>query len=153
MSLASRLANPSDLAAAGSLEDARIKVVTFEVQAPTIAAFGWHKMPCSGRILRIEGRQKTAASGVGAAASTSLQVRRNRAGTSTNLLSASMAFAQADGANNVQAGTLDTAHADHSAAELGIEVASGDILDINVSAIQDGATPAVGLTVQVTILV
>jgi hypothetical protein len=153
MGLASRNATPSDLAAAGCLDDARIKVVTFEVQAPTATAFGWHRMPCAGRIVRIEGRQKTAASGMGAADSTTLQVRRNRGGTSTNLLDAVMTFAQADGANNVQLGVLDPDHADYSAAHKAIEVASGDILDLNVTAIQAGATPAVGLTVQVTILV
>jgi hypothetical protein len=149
MSLAKRNGTPSDLAAQGTLDDARIKTFDIAVQAPTVATFGFWKAPCSGRVLRIEGRLKVAASGDGAGGNLTCNVRKGGA----TIQSAVMTFAQADGDNNDEVAGLKTDHADYEAAEKAIKFNSGDVFDLNVAAIQAGATPATGLIVQVTILV
>jgi len=149
MSLAKRNATPSDMAAAGSLDDARLRTIEFDVLAPTADVFGFWKAPCSGRVLRIEGRLKVAASGAGAADSLTCNVRK----AGVTIQSAVMTFAQADGDDNDEVAGLKTDHADYDAAEKGIKFSSGEVFDLNIAAIQAGATPATKLTVQVTILV
>lgn len=142
-------ASPSDLEAAGIPNLTRIRHVEFEAPS-TIAAATLKKRVYftePGRILAISSFRRTAASGVGAADSTDVDVNLNGA----TILSATIQHENASGNNDRLAASLKTTHAAYDG--YGIAVAVGDYLDVDVDAIEAGATAPSGLFLDVKVLV
>lgn len=144
-------ASPSDLEAANVPNTSRVQIVA--VQVPGTLAAGIvsrHYFRRPGRISRVESFRRTAGAGDGAGGSTDVDVNLN--GTSI-LAATKMEHENSDGASTHVVGTLDTAHAAYDSANPSIEIAAGDYLEVQVDAIEAGATAPIGLAVQVEYII
>jgi hypothetical protein len=142
-------ASPSDLEAAGVPKLSRVRHIEFEAPS-TIAAATLKKRVYftePGRILSISSFRRTAASGVGAAGSTDVDVNLNGA----TILNATIQHENASGDDDHLAAVLKSTHAAYDG--YGIAVAVGDYLDVDVDAIEAGATAPSGLFLDVKVLV
>jgi hypothetical protein len=142
--------SPSDYEAGGIRELSRHQQIRIGKVGTLSAAVLEDRFyfPCAGRILGVTSFRRTAGSGAGAGGSTDVDVNLN--GTSI-LAATKMEHENADGNATKVVGNLDTAHA--AADDYGIVVAAGDYLEVQIDAIEAGATAPLGLYVQVDFLV
>lgn len=142
-------ASPSDLEAAGVHKLSRVRHLEFEavgtIAAATLKKRVYFTEP--GRIMAISSFRRTAASGMGAADSTDVDVNLNGA----TILNDTIQHENASGNNDHLAAVLKTTHAAYDG--YGIVVAPGDYLDVDVDAIEAGATAPSGLFIDVKVLV
>lgn len=138
----------STLEAAGLPKLWRREVVEFELAGTLSAAVlkKRHYIGKPGRIVGISSFRRTAASGVGAADSTDVDVNLN----GTSVLSATIQHENASGNNDRLLGLLDSAHAAHDG--YGVVVAPGDYLEVQIDAIEAGGTAPSGLFVQIDLM-
>ena len=142
-------ASPSDSEVAGIPNLVRHESVIFE-QASTIATGVMkkrHYFRRPGRIVGITSFRRTAASGMGAADSTDVDVNLN----GSTILSATIQHENASGNNDKLVAVLKSNHAASDA--YGIQVVVGDYLEVEVDAIEAGATGASGLFLDIDVLV
>lgn len=142
-------ASPSELEAAGVHKLARVQFIEFDVLS-TIATGTLKKrvyITEPGRIVSISSFRRTAASGMGAADSTDVDVNLN----GSTILSDTIQHENASGNNDHLAGALKTNHAAYDG--YGIAVAVGDYVDVDVDAIEAGATAPSGLFLRLKLLV
>ena len=142
-------ASPSDLEAAGVHKLSRVQFIEFEAVG-TIATGTLKKrvyITEPGRIVSISSFRRTAASGVGAADSTDVDVNLNGA----TILADTIQHENASGNNDHLAAALKTTHAAHDG--YGIQVAVGDYVDVDVDAIEAGGTAPSGLFLRLKLLV
>lgn len=142
-------ASPSDLEAAGVHKLSRVRHIEFEavgtIAAATLKKRVYFTEP--GRIVAISSFRRTAASGVGAADSTDVDVNLN----GSSILNATIQHENASGNNDHLAAVLKSDHAAYDG--YGIVVAPGDYLDVDVDAIEAGGTAPSGLFLDVKVLV
>ena len=142
-------ASPSDLEAAGVPKLSRVRHLEFEavgtISAATLKKRVYITEP--GRLLSISSFRRTAASGMGAADSTDVDVNLN----GSTILSATIQHENTSGNNDHLAAALKTNHAAYDG--FGIVVAPGDYLDVDVDAIEAGATGPSGLFLDIKMLV
>lgn len=132
---------PSDAAAAGLYDDARVREFTFSLGTIATGLLpARHYMPTSGRILSIKGIRRTK----GTDNATTVAVLLN----GTTVLDAVMSFATADDNNLVVDGVLDPDHAGYEAVEKSIKFNTGDYLECNVVAKEDDAPAGLSITVK-----
>ena len=104
--------------------------------------------PLPGRITGVSSFRRTAGAGEGAAGSTDVDVNVN--GTSI-LAATKMEHENSDGDDTRVIGTLDTTLDAHDG--YGSVVAAGDYVEVQIDAIEAGATAPIGLYVQIDYLV
>lgn len=142
-------ASPSDLEAAGVHKLSRVRHIEFEavgtIAAATLKKRVYFTEP--GRIMAISSFRRTAASGMGAADSTDVDVNLNGA----TILNDTIQHENASGNNDHLAAVLKITHAAYDG--YGIVVAPGDYLDVDVDAIEAGATAPSGLFIDVKVIV
>lgn len=138
-------ASPSDADAAGLHNTVRHENVSIDLGG-TLAAAVLEKrfyVPRAGRLMGVSSFRRTAGSGAGAGGSTDVDVNLNG---STVLAATKMEHENADGNGTRVVGTLLTSHAAYDGH--GIAVVPGDYFEVQIDAIEAGATAPLGLFVQ-----
>lgn len=145
-------ASPSDRAAAGSDNAARVQQVDFSKVGTLAAAIieKRHYFTQAGVLTAVHSFRRTKAAGGGEGGSTDVDVNLN--GTSI-LAATKMEHEFSSGQATRVDGVLDSAHAAYSATLGGIVVAVGDYLEAEIDAIEAGGTAPLGLYVNATVRV